>query len=710
MKARATLLGGHRAPTALADFIAGLFASTPASAWYDPSDLSTMYQDNFGQTAVTGVEQPVGLIMDKSKGLPPRGADVVLNGGFDSGLTNWTTPITAPGTTTLVGTRVVLDSGAAGSGGVARLRQALVVPIGWYEVTFDVVAFSGLAGNAQLALGSDLAGGSQYLAMSASTVGTQRRVIYVSTTTLGIAFFCGSTTTQTTYTLDNLVIKPLNATNVWVPTPTIIAANWTDNTGGSYTSNGGTGLLGWDSAAGKLTIGKTYEVTCRVTARTAGTLFLPYDGAGPNNTAVAGAVGTFRRVFTASTISLYIYSNAFAGTVENIQVSELPTLLPFTQATSTARAVLAARVNLLTQTEVLSNGAWSKGGTGTGTAPVITDNFGVAPDGTNTATRVQMALNGGTTTGDYSTIHQGTTVQNGGTYSHGVWLKTNDGTTKAVLYRDDTGSPGVQTLLSVTGTWQFFSQLGNVMSTGSSNTVKLWLRGTLGTADSADLLMWHPQMEPGATLSAYQRVAAATDYDWLGWPLYLRPDGTDDSMSTGGAAGTVNFNLSGTDKITVLAGVHKASDAAAGVIAELSASQAANAGTFLVQAPADAATGNYRFDVAGDAPPGTGYRATTFAAPVSNVLSMYCDIAGANRVTEIYPRTNGAIPTLAAAGNSTAGVGNFGSYPLYLFSRAGTSLRFNGRLYSLMVIGRALTPDELFLSERYVGQKMGIAL
>ncbi|MGJ3704659.1 phage head spike fiber domain-containing protein [Variovorax sp. AFSI2.2] len=704
MQARATRMGGHRAPTALADVIAGIFASTPASAWYDPSDLSTMYQDNFAQTAVTAVEQPVGFMMDKSKGGAPRGAEVVLNGGFDSGLTSWTTPNAAPGTTTLVGSRVVLDSGAAGSGGTARLRQALTVPIGWYEVTFDISAFSGLAGNAQLALGSDLSGGSQYLAISASTVGTARRVIYVSSTTLGIAFFCGSTTTQTTFTVDNLTIKPISGANLWTGAPTVNNGSWVDNADGSYTNAGNTGTIGYTN---RLVIGKTYEAFVRVTARTAGTFYVPYDGVGPN-AIIVSTVSTYRRVFTATTTSLYIYSNAFNGTVASVYVQELPTVIPLTQATSTARPVLSARVNLFTKSEKLDDAAWAKAATGTATAPVVTADTAVAPDGTSTADRVVFALNGGTTSNDLSQFSFAASITGvvGGSYTSSIWMKTNDGTTKVFML---VGVAGGLHLISVTPTWQRFSCTEVAVGT-SLSPIRVRLRGNEATADSADVSMWGAQFEADPVLGAYQRIDTATDYDWLGWPLYLRTDGTDDGMATGGAGGTVNFDLSGTDKVSVFAGVHKASDAVAGVIAELSASEASNAGTFLLQAPADTTTANYRFDVAGDAPPGTGYRATTFTAPISNVLSMYCDIAGANRTSEIFPRINGALPTLAAAGNSTAGAGNFGSYPLYVGSRAGTSLRFNGRLYSLMVIGRALTPDELFVSERYVGQKMGIAL
>ena len=43
-----------------------LFAAGEQGAWYDPSDLATLYQDAAGTAPVTAVEQPVGLMLDKS--------------------------------------------------------------------------------------------------------------------------------------------------------------------------------------------------------------------------------------------------------------------------------------------------------------------------------------------------------------------------------------------------------------------------------------------------------------------------------------------------------------------------------------------------------------------------------------------------------------------------------------------------------------------
>lgn len=66
-----------------------LFANGEQGVWYDPSDLTTLYQDAAGTTQVTAVERPVGLMLDKSKGLV-LGPELVTNGDFSNGMTGWT--------------------------------------------------------------------------------------------------------------------------------------------------------------------------------------------------------------------------------------------------------------------------------------------------------------------------------------------------------------------------------------------------------------------------------------------------------------------------------------------------------------------------------------------------------------------------------------------------------------------------------------------
>ena len=64
--------------------IKSLFANGEQGFAYDPNDLSTMFQDAAGIVPVTGVGQPVGLVLDKSKGLV-LGPELVTNGGFSGG-------------------------------------------------------------------------------------------------------------------------------------------------------------------------------------------------------------------------------------------------------------------------------------------------------------------------------------------------------------------------------------------------------------------------------------------------------------------------------------------------------------------------------------------------------------------------------------------------------------------------------------------------
>jgi len=65
-----------------------LFTAGDQGVWYDPFDLSTLFQDSAGTTPVTAVEQPVGLMLDKSRGLV-LGPELVVNGDFSEGIAGW---------------------------------------------------------------------------------------------------------------------------------------------------------------------------------------------------------------------------------------------------------------------------------------------------------------------------------------------------------------------------------------------------------------------------------------------------------------------------------------------------------------------------------------------------------------------------------------------------------------------------------------------
>jgi hypothetical protein len=145
--------------------------------------------------------------------------------------------------------------------------------------------------------------------------------------------------------------------------------------------------------------------------------------------------------------------------------------------------------------------------------------------------------------------------------------------------------------------------------------------------------------------------------------------------------------------------VRKLSDAATGVVAELSTTIAANSGSFLLAAPVGAGD-NFGWNSRGTVIPVTTI-ASGYAAPFAAVLSGIGDIAGDNATL----RVNGA-----QVGQTTTdqGTGNYLSYPAYIGARAGTSNFLNGQLFSLIArFGPNLDANTIERTERYVALKVG---
>lgn len=70
-------------------YVAGLYAQDRRGLWDDPSNLSTLFQDAAGITPITAPGQPVGLILDKSRGLR-LGPNLSSNPTYETGLGNTT--------------------------------------------------------------------------------------------------------------------------------------------------------------------------------------------------------------------------------------------------------------------------------------------------------------------------------------------------------------------------------------------------------------------------------------------------------------------------------------------------------------------------------------------------------------------------------------------------------------------------------------------
>jgi hypothetical protein len=153
-------------------------------------------------------------------------------------------------------------------------------------------------------------------------------------------------------------------------------------------------------------------------------------------------------------------------------------------------------INQTKQSEDFNSSEWTHLSVGQGSTPIVTDNFDYSPDGTQNATRLQVALNGGNTVTDQSIIYD---IDNSNTVQTiSVWMKSN--TNEAYnIYLANTYTGTGTDIAQVTPQWQRFS----FSHTTSNHTFSLGLRGGIGSSDSADILIWGAQGEAGSVATSY---------------------------------------------------------------------------------------------------------------------------------------------------------------------------------------------------------------
>jgi hypothetical protein len=175
---------------------------------------------------------------------------------------------------------------------------------------------------------------------------------------------------------------------------------------------------------------------------------------------------------------------------------------------------------------------------------------------------------------------------------------------------------------------------------------------------------------------------------------YLAFDGVDDFLQTN------NINFTTTDKMSLFAGVRKLSDAAASIVAELSADANTAVGSFYLAAPSATNT-TVSFYSKGL----TGTRfitASNLAAPLSFVASCTFDMRVDSKL-----RVNSKLRTSSNISMTGTGLGN---YPLYIGNRGGTSLPFNGQLYSLIGVGKISSYIDTVFMEQVLAKQTGVTL
>ena len=177
----------------------------------------------------------------------------------------------------------------------------------------------------------------------------------------------------------------------------------------------------------------------------------------------------------------------------------------------------------------------------------------------------------------------------------------------------------------------------------------------------------------GVDLPEYQRVGnvgtTPDDYDSLNFPMYLAFNGTNQSLKVTGMQPEV-------DEVFVSAAARTEESSTARIIAELSTNANANDGSFRLTSGASGVH-KYYFRSAGTAPAGS--ITDQYPAPVSHVITGLADISE----NLCLLRINGIRKSKST---TDQGMGNYGNYNLYIGSRAGTSMFYEGRLYGILLV------------------------
>lgn len=372
------------------------------------------------------------------------------------------------------------------------------------------------------------------------------------------------------------------------------------------------------------------------------------------------------------------------------------------QTTSANRPVVSARVNLLTKTEEFDNAAWTK------SSLTVISNSIAAPNGSVTADTIRAD-------GVTCRIFQLTTLATGVSHRFAAYIKAGltlwvairavgSATQPGAWFNLGTGvvgtvESGLTATITPAGNGWFLCEITFSAITAAATNFSIYPvsnNGNYASAVNDTLYIWGADLRPtnqGVGLPAYQRVNTSTDYDSTGFPVYIKPNGSNQFMQTN------SINFSSTDKMTLWAGLRNLSNLAC-IFAETSTSAAINLGTFYIVTGTDAGGTGYSSLGHGTAPASTlqTAKAFTFIAPDTAVISITHNIA--NDLSTIRRNT---VDGTNAIGDK--GTGNFGNYPAYFYMRAGTSLPFNGNDYGSIARGAASTAAQIASGETYINSK-----
>jgi hypothetical protein len=295
-------------------------------------------------------------------------------------------------------------------------------------------------------------------------------------------------------------------------------SDWTKGTGwtigNGVASNDGSASYLTSTASFRWQIGKKYRVSLEVTAYSSGQISLPFDATGANLN-YENSIGVKSTIIVAgATNPIYIYSNSFNGSIDNVSVQEIQEAdFTFARNSSATRVNQAGLIeasqsndtprldyttgqgafllepqstNLIKYSEDFSQWSASSG------ASVVTNNA-ISPDGTQNASTFTFD---GTTNGRVELLTDGVTSSEDVTFS--VYLKTLSGTEQVYIGHSVFGLKTV----TVDDQWKRYT------STATASAGFAYPRVRIDSATS--VLVWGYQLEQQSFATSYIPTVGST--------------------------------------------------------------------------------------------------------------------------------------------------------------------------------------------------------
>jgi hypothetical protein len=373
--------------------------------------------------------------------------------------------------------------------------------------------------------------------------------------------------------------------------------------------------------------------------------------------------------------------------IDNVSVKEVPGHHLY-QETSANRPILSrvpatGRRNLLIHTASIAN--WNVSTNGTAVSPTILDNVALAPDSTQTASEVFLDRGAGNTSNDRVIIARTLSGLETGTYTGSVWLKaaTAEDVGKEVGFRHVKGVEYQPIVLNQE--WTRVTLIES-FSTASTRYFQFINSGSWTADNQVRFYIWGPQLEQGSEVSSYQQVNSIYDITEKNQPSlwYLHFDGSNDSLRTQA------LNLSAQSKVSLFAAAMKTRDQpTAEMLVEFSTSSESNENAFNLSVNTDTGVPYSSYARGSTATFDATQRSDVHSAAAAERVFLAAFHSIGDHLSQIWRN--------AVSGHNATGAkgsGTFGTYPLFVGMRAGSSFAFQGHLYRLSFIADELSADD----------------